>query len=306
VEEKFNRQFILLEFDLLDDKRFLEFVSKAEFATYLILRRYIWRGNDHRLGLHSVYHNEQKLASAISRTKIASMLNLKDETRVSKHLSALEDMGLIKRKRTGRETIFILGEWIDISERKDKSKRKEWFYIEQKFGGNGNASDDDSGGDDSPDDGDGDGRTSDVAHFATSDVYSDTPQTWRNEPHNNREENREINTTVNGSKNPISLLPQLDLDEAYVQDTADYIGQKLGTSDAHSRKLHLAVAWRIPRHIIERHLNDVAEADAKNPGALFTHRMKDVARKNLVSKMGAGDVTSSSDLVKQMAIGQNE
>ena len=234
------------------------------------------------------------------------MLNLKDETRVSKHLSVLEDMGLIQRKRTGRETIFILGEWFDISERKDRSKRKEWFYIEQKFGGNSSSSDDDGGDDDSPDNDDGGGRTSDVAQNATSDVYSDTPQTWRNEPHNNREENREKNTTVNSSKNPINFLPQLELDEAYVQDTADYIGQKLGTSDAHSRKFHLAVAWRIPKDIIERHLGEVTEANAKNPGALFTHRMKDVARKNLMSHMGSDDVKSSSDLVKQMAIGQNE
>lgn len=304
MEEKFNRQFILIEFDLLDDKRFLEFVTKAEFATYLILRRYIWRGRDHRLGLHSVYHDEQKLASAISRTKVASMLNLKDETRVSKHLSLLEEMGLIRRKRTGRETIFILGEWIDISERKDKSKRKEWFYIEQKFGGDSNGSDDGGDGGDTPDDGPGKKRTSDVAQNATSEVYPDAHQTWRNEPHNNREENREINTTVNGSKNPINLLPQLELDEAYVQDTADYIGQQLGTSDAHSRKFHLTVAWRIPKAIIERHLGEISEANAKNPGALFTHRMKDVARKHLVSHMGSDNAKSSSDVAKHMAIGR--
>ena len=54
MEETFNRQFILLEFDLLEDKRFLDFVTRAEFATYLILRRYIWRGDDHRLGLHTI------------------------------------------------------------------------------------------------------------------------------------------------------------------------------------------------------------------------------------------------------------
>ena len=37
-----NRQFILLDFALIDDPRFLKFVSAAEFGTYLILRRFIW------------------------------------------------------------------------------------------------------------------------------------------------------------------------------------------------------------------------------------------------------------------------
>ena len=257
-------------------------------------------------GKVSIFHEEQKLASAVSRTKIAAMLNLKDETRVSKHLSALEEMGLIKRRRTGRETIFILGEWFDISEKKDKSKRKEWFYIEQKFGGTSSSSDDNSGDGDSPQDGDDNGSTSDVAENTTSDVSPrDARQMWRNEPHNNIEGNTENNTTtVNGSKNPINDLPLLEIDEGKVRDTANHIGQKLGISDSHSQKFHLSVAWRIPRNIIERHLDDILETGANNPASLFTHRMKEVALKNLAKDK----IKSSQELAQNMSIeqGKNE
>ena len=132
-----NRQFILLDFELIDDPQFLEFVSSAEFGTYLILRRFIWRGGEnkpHFLNLHNLYENDKLLVSSISNEKIASLLHLNDLTRVSKQLTKLERYGVIKRIRTGRQNIYILGEWHDYSEMKDGSKRLEWFYLEQKFG----------------------------------------------------------------------------------------------------------------------------------------------------------------------------
>jgi len=198
MNENFNRQFLLLDFEWIDDPRFLDFVTKAQFATFLILMRYIWRGREHRLGLHNLYWKERKLASAVGREKIASKLGLKDETRVSKHLTALQESGVIQLMRTGRENIFILGEWVDISEQQDKSKRKEWFYIERVFGA----------------------PTSDVAKNTTSDVQEElevpkTPhlkgslephQRWRDEPHSNREDNREF--TVNGALKYLRNLDQ--------------------------------------------------------------------------------------------------
>jgi hypothetical protein len=59
-----NRQFILLDFELIDDPKFLEFVSASEFGTYLILRRFIWRGGEnkpHFLNLHTLYENNKLL-----------------------------------------------------------------------------------------------------------------------------------------------------------------------------------------------------------------------------------------------------
>ena len=173
-----NRQFILLDFALIDDPRFLDFVSAAEFGTYLILRRFIWRGGEnkpHFLNLHTLYETDKLLVCSISNDKIASLLHLHDLTRVSKQLTKLERYGVVKRIRTGRQNIYVLGEWYDYSEAKDGSKRLEWFYLEQKFGVS----------------------TSDLAQKAKSELHPQTGQTWPKEPNINIEENREKNT-VNG------------------------------------------------------------------------------------------------------------
>ena len=170
-----NRQFILLEFALIDDPRFLEFVSAAEFGTYLILRRFIWRGGEskpHFLNLHNLYETNKLLVCSISNEKIASLLHLNDLTRVSKHLTKLENYGVVKRIRTGRQNIYVLGEWYDYSEGKDGSKRLEWFYLEQKFGVS----------------------TSDLAQKAKSELHPQTGQIWLKKPNINIEENREKNT----------------------------------------------------------------------------------------------------------------
>ena len=39
--ERFNRQFVLLDFKDLDNPDFLAFVRSPEFSTYLLMRRYI-------------------------------------------------------------------------------------------------------------------------------------------------------------------------------------------------------------------------------------------------------------------------
>src|SRR5436190_8330781 len=83
-----------------------EFVSASEFGTYLILRRFIWRGGEdkpHFLNLHTFYENDKLLVCSISNEKIASLLHLHDLTRVSKQLTKLENYGVVKRIRTGRQ-----------------------------------------------------------------------------------------------------------------------------------------------------------------------------------------------------------
>jgi hypothetical protein len=163
MNSNFNRQFILLDFALIEDPRFLDFVSAAEFGTYLILRRYIWRGGEdkpHFLDLHRLYEHDKLLVCSISNEKIASLLKLNDLTRVSKQLTKLETYGVMKRIRTGRQNIYVLGEWYDYSENQDGSKRLEWFYVEQKFGI----------------------RNSDLAQKAKSELHAHTGQTWRVSP----------------------------------------------------------------------------------------------------------------------------
>jgi hypothetical protein len=191
VNENFNRQFILFDFKYLDDPAFLDFIGAAEFRTFLILLRYVWRGEHHRLGLDEMYKHEHKLVVAIGREFIAKKLRLQDETRVSKHLKKLEDLKLIERTRTGRETIFVVGEWIDISEEHDGSAKKEWFYYERIFGRQKpqDSSNETRKGSDE------ESPTSDVAQNATSEVqktphqrWPESPQQmWREEPRSNKQ-----------------------------------------------------------------------------------------------------------------------
>ena len=103
----------------------------------MILRRHVWRGGEktpHYLGLHELYEQERLLASSISRERLAAKLGLRDVTRVSKHLTKLEQAGVVQRMRTGRQSIYVLGEWVDYSEGNDGSKRIEWFYLDRVFG----------------------------------------------------------------------------------------------------------------------------------------------------------------------------
>jgi hypothetical protein len=255
-----NRQFILLDFELIDDPRFLDFVSSAEFGTYLILRRYIWRGGPdkpHFLNLHQLYENDKLLVCSISNEKIASLLQLKDLTRVSKQLTKLEKYGVVKRIRTGRQNIYILGEWYDYSEVKDGSKRLEWFYLEQKFGVS----------------------KSDLAQKAKSELHPQTGQTWPKEPNINIEENREKNT-VNGvvkeeEKSTLQQLPNLGEPPEKTEYVAKQILKELG--DEKSQRFYHLVAAKIPEGVIRETLSEVRADGARSPAKLFTYKVKQYA-----------------------------
>ena len=253
-----NRQFVLLDFELIDDPRFLDFVSSAEFGTYLILRRFIWRGGEnkpHFLNLHNLYESDRLLVSSISNEKIASLLHLNDLTRVSKQLTKLEKYGVIKRIRTGRQNIYVLGQWYDYSEAKDGSKRLEWFYLEQKFGVS----------------------KSDLAQKAKSELHPQTGQTWPKEPNINIEENRE-NNTVNGvvkggERFVLQQLPDMgDPPEKTEYVARDIILKALG--DEKSAKFYALVAAKIPESVIRETLSEVKSDGARSPAKLFTYKIQ--------------------------------
>jgi len=269
-----NRQFVLLDFELIDDPRFLDFVSSAEFGTYLILRRFIWRGGEnkpHFLNLHQLYENDKLLVCSISNEKIASLLHLHDLTRVSKQLTKLEKYGVIKRIRTGRQNIYVLGEWYDYSEVKDGSKRLEWFYLEQKFGVN----------------------KSDLAQKAKSELHTDAGQTWPKEPNINIEENREKNT-VNGvvkgrEKSALQQLPDVgDPPEKAVYIAKHVILKALG--DEKSSRFYELVAAKIPEQVIRETLAEVRADGARSPARLFTYKMQryalEMRKRGVVKGMG--------------------
>jgi len=252
-----NRQFILLDFELIDDPQFLEFVSSAEFGTYLILRRFIWRGGEnkpHFLNLHNLYETDKLLVCSISNEKIASLLHLNDLTRVSKQLTKLEKYGVIKRIRTGRQNIYILGEWYDYSEVKDGSKRLEWFYLEQKFGVS----------------------KSDLAQKAKSELHPDAGQTWLKKPNINIEENREENTVngvvKGGEKSTLQKLPDLEEPPEKTEYIVEQILNELG--DKQSQRFYHLVAAKIPEGVIRETLSEVRVDGARDPARLFTYKIQ--------------------------------
>lgn len=273
MNSNFNRQFILIDFDLVDDPKFIGFFNSAEFGTYLILRRYIWRGGEkkpHFLGLHELYEEDRLLVSSISRERLAALLQLKDVTRVSKHLTRLEQEGVVRRIRTGRQSIYVLGEWVDYSEEKDGSKRIEWFYLDRQFGL----------------------AKSDVAKKATSEVgksarqmWSKTPQqTWPKMPPNNREENRE-SKPVNGDENIFGKLALLNQPKEQREEIAQHLAAEL--NDRKSMRFYQLIAAKVPEEFIYRALAE-AKQEGDNPAKLFTHKMKLYALGKLKGKIASG------------------
>ena len=295
MTENFNRQFILFDFKHLDDPAFLDFIGAAEFRTFLILLRYVWRGEHHRLGLGELYKHEHKLVAAIGREFIAKKLRLQDETRVSKHLKKLEDLKIIQRTRTGRETIFVVGEWIDISEERDGSAKKEWFYYERVFGKQKpkDSSNETRKGSDE------ESPSSDVAQNTTSDVQKTphqmwpetSPLMWRNEPHSNKqtEINNLNNVNVNADKEEgsgdraeapktdLRKLPDLEQDKARTESIAYGIVNQL--DDRKSFAFYYLVASKIPEDVIYTTLSSIKQSGANFPPKVFATRMKEYAAK---------------------------
>ena len=286
MNSNFNRQFLMLDFALLDDPRFIAFMNTAEFGTYLILRRHIWRGGElkpHFMGLHTLYEKERLLASALSREKLAAKLGLKDLTRVSKQLTKLEEVGVVRRIRTGRESIYVLGQWVDYSEEQNGAKRLEWFYLDQKFGPK------------QPAEQTGTGLKVDVAQNATSDVAKSAHQTWRATPHQtwlktpHAMHNREGNTkTVNGEESIFKKLPVLD----QPQDKTEYVASRImeALKDAHSHRFYTLLAARIPEDVIRQALAEIKADGAEEPPKLFTYKMNKYAlsqwKKKLTERRG--------------------
>jgi hypothetical protein len=221
------------------------------------LHRYIWRGGEnkpHFLNLHHLYENDKLLVCSISNEKIASLLHLHDQTRVSKQLTKLENYGVVKRIRTGRQNIYVLGEWYDYSEGKDGSKRLEWFYLEQKFGVS----------------------TSDLAQKAKSELHPHAGQTWSKEPNINIEENKEKNTVngvvKGGEKSTLQKLPDLEEPSEKKEYIAEQILNELG--DKQSQKFYHLVAAKIPEGVIRETLSEVRVDGARDPARLFTYKIQ--------------------------------
>lgn len=126
--ERLNRQFILLDFEDLDNPEFMEFVRSPEFSTYLVMRRNVWRSESHHsLQLHE-YYAQGLLACALHREKLAAALGGVSARQVTRDINALVNRGIIKAVGTGRGNIFILGKWGRDSE---EDIYYEYFFLDK-------------------------------------------------------------------------------------------------------------------------------------------------------------------------------
>ncbi len=124
--ERFNRQFILLDFRDLDNPEYLAFVRAPEFSTYLLMRRNVWRSaQPHHMGLEALYR-AGFLTCSLDREKMAEQLGGVSIRTVSNDLSALEKRDVITVRSTGRQNIYVLGRWGE-----DEGVYYEAFYVER-------------------------------------------------------------------------------------------------------------------------------------------------------------------------------
>jgi DNA-binding transcriptional ArsR family regulator len=253
MNSNFNRQFILIDFRLLENRGFLKFIGSSEFATYLVLRRNIWRGSSsHYMGLNDLYLRDKLLACSLDRAKIAEITHI-DPDNISRHLTSLETHRVIQRRRTGRQNIYILGEWVDVQG--DGSYKLEWFYLEGVFGLSKSDLTESIRSDEA--------KASDQTRPKVSD------QTRRSASDNNIKENKKDNTITNGIKN-LKTLDQPKEKTAYI---AKYvILPALG--DEKSIRFYALVAAKIPEGVIRETLSQIKVDGARDPAKLFTYRMQ--------------------------------
>jgi hypothetical protein len=132
----YNAQFLTIDFRMLDNPAFGEFMKTTAFAVYLQLRRYIWRSRTRRHPIPKVNElfEQGNLVATAERTHLAKKLGIKEERHISRHISELCRMGVIERISTGRQNLYILGTWEDRSVHQDGSYVIELFLLERHFG----------------------------------------------------------------------------------------------------------------------------------------------------------------------------
>jgi hypothetical protein len=243
VNAHFNSQFVMIDFELLNSPQFMRFVGSAAFSVYLLLRRHVWRSEqrEHSAGLHDLYARGL-LTCAISVATLAEKTELAVRT-IKDATARLEALGIVQSRVTGREKVYCLGEWVDISEKKDGSVRKEWFYLERVFVGRG-----------------AENCTSDVqaersAENRTTDVQEPAPT--------NREVNRES----------VNALQTQGKDPEQVRYLVEEILKVCG--DEKSRGYYTQLASRLPDDLIFRSLAEIRQDSAiRNRGAVFTSKLR--------------------------------
>lgn len=166
-------------------------------------------------------------------------------------------MGIVQSRMTGREKIYVLGEWMDISKEKDGSARKEWFYLERVFATKQN----DLSDVDLP----GEGR-------AEENFLSEVQPGGRQEvvrlpdrqelASTNREKNKESVNALGKRKDPEHV-------RYLVEQILDVCG------DEKSRAFYTRLASRLPDDLIFRSLAEIRQDSViRNKGAVLVSKLR--------------------------------
>ncbi len=125
--ERFNRQFVLIDFEDLDNADYLAFMRSPEFSTYMVMRRYIWRSEqEHAAGLHE-YYARGHLVCSLYREALAKKLGISAPS-ITRDIAALLKRGALESIFTGRQNIYILGRW---GREAESNLYYEVFYLDR-------------------------------------------------------------------------------------------------------------------------------------------------------------------------------
>jgi DNA-binding transcriptional ArsR family regulator len=274
MNKTFYTQFVPIDFKLLDNKKFMDFIGTSAFKTYIVLRRNVWRSTEeHYMGLHK-YYDKRLLTCSLEREKISEITGIAANN-ISHHLTDLEKTGIIQRIRTGKQNIYVLGEWIDVLG--SDYREVEWFFMEGVFGIS----------------------KADLMVSVRSHVTKALGETYSSALDNNNKDNKEENTVngvvKGGEKSVLQQLPDVgDPPDKTAYIAKHVILQALG--DEKSSRFYELVAAKIPEQVIREVLSEVKVDGARNPAKLFTYKIKRYAleqRKRGVVKGMGGKVPQS-------------
>jgi len=128
MEGNFNRQFIMIDFDTLEDEAFRALVGGV-FAAYCLLRKRIWRSSKPDLYGLAPYYAQGDLCAALSQEELAHKLHT-SERNARRFIKALKDQGLVKVLYTGRGSIYKLGEVVRVRTKEGEIGHKEIYYLD--------------------------------------------------------------------------------------------------------------------------------------------------------------------------------
>jgi hypothetical protein len=125
AQPNLNRQFILLDFTDLDSPGFGEFMRSGEFATYLYMRRHIWRSSEHHSRKLERWYADGYLACGLSRQRLAQCSGVRLR-QITADIAKLIARKVVEVRGATSEQVFVLGRW-----KIEEGVHVEYYYLDR-------------------------------------------------------------------------------------------------------------------------------------------------------------------------------